>query len=67
LIRIVFIRSPPISDIEKYSAVLICECPVRQNVNIADVVNGDTFNALQGLIEIVMGKAIYCVPEAKIL
>src|ERR1700732_3098958 len=67
LLEILSRKSPLVPDIEKYTAILIGKRPVRQGLDVVNVSNGDTFNALQRLIEIVAVKAVHDVARGKII
>ena len=60
--RIVFTRGASIADIKEHAPILIGQGPVGQTLNVANIVNRNTFDALKRPIEIILGKPIYRVP-----
>jgi hypothetical protein len=67
LLAILSRKNPLVPDVEKYTAILIGKRPVRQGLDVINILNGDTFDAIQRLIEIVPGKPVYHVPGGKII
>jgi hypothetical protein len=46
-------KSQFVPDVEKYTAILIGKRPVRQRLDVVNILNDDPFDGLQRLIEFV--------------